>query len=208
MGGKLTVTNLLEALDIWTEALSHNLLVDVLFLDYAKAFDTVPHERLLSQIQYLGIRDNVLSWMRSFLTDNTEIFEVIQKLDMQSGDLQGYLNQLQDWASMMQMLFHPKKCKGVHLGNNNPTRRYTMTMPDGTQHTLEEIDEKDLGVIIDCKLSFSSHVYAQVNKVNKVLGAIRHTFASLDKETCLLYESGEAIPGICFSGVEPKTEER
>ncbi|XP_076037998.1 uncharacterized protein LOC143023364 [Oratosquilla oratoria] len=44
IGWKLTVTNLLEALDIWTEALSHNLPVDVLFLDYAKAFDTVPHE--------------------------------------------------------------------------------------------------------------------------------------------------------------------
>ncbi|XP_076065226.1 uncharacterized protein LOC143039243 [Oratosquilla oratoria] len=66
-----------------------------------------------------------------------------------------------------------------------------MTMLDGAQHMLEEVDEeKDLGIIIDCKLSFSSHVHAQVNKANKVLGAIRHTFASLDKETfCLLFKS-------------------
>ena len=48
--GRSTVTNLLEALNVWTEALMHGLPVDVIFLDYAKAFDTVPHERLLKQV--------------------------------------------------------------------------------------------------------------------------------------------------------------
>lgn len=40
-----TVTNLFEATDIWTEvlSLSHNIPVEVILLDYAKAFDTVPH---------------------------------------------------------------------------------------------------------------------------------------------------------------------
>ena len=41
--GRSTTTNLLEAVNIWSEALSHNVPVDVIFLDYAKAFDTVPH---------------------------------------------------------------------------------------------------------------------------------------------------------------------
>ena len=39
--GRSTTTNLIEAINIWSEALSHNVPVDVIFLDYAKAFDTV-----------------------------------------------------------------------------------------------------------------------------------------------------------------------
>ena len=66
--GKSTITNLLEALDVWTEALSHNLPVDVVFLDYAKAFDMVPHERLLAQIHTLGVKNNLHLWIRNFLT--------------------------------------------------------------------------------------------------------------------------------------------
>ena len=54
--GHSTVTNLLEALNVWTEALMHRHPIDVIYLDYAKAFDTVPHPRLLRQIYSLGIQ--------------------------------------------------------------------------------------------------------------------------------------------------------
>jgi len=66
--GKSTVTNLLEALNVWTESLMHGTPVDILYLDYAKAFDTVPHERLLRQISSFGIKNKALSWVRAFLT--------------------------------------------------------------------------------------------------------------------------------------------
>lgn len=66
-GGRSTVTNLLEALNVWTEALMHGLPVDVIFLDYAKAFDTVPHQRLLSQVSSFGVKDQALGWIKSFL---------------------------------------------------------------------------------------------------------------------------------------------
>ena len=42
--GKSTTTNLLEALNIWTEALNHNIPIDIMLFDYAKAFDNVPHQ--------------------------------------------------------------------------------------------------------------------------------------------------------------------
>ena len=37
--------HLLDAVKIWSEALSYNVPVEVIFLDYAKAFDTVPYIR-------------------------------------------------------------------------------------------------------------------------------------------------------------------
>jgi hypothetical protein len=52
--GKSTVTNLVQALNIWTEALSHGLPVDVIYLDFEKAFDKVPHQRLINQLRSHG----------------------------------------------------------------------------------------------------------------------------------------------------------
>ena len=66
-GGKSTVTNLLEALNIWTEALMHDLPLDVIYLDYAKAFDSVPHQRLLKQLESLGLTNKALKWIAAFL---------------------------------------------------------------------------------------------------------------------------------------------
>ena len=69
---KSTVTNLIEALNVWTEALSHGLPVDIVYLDFEKAFDKVPHERLLSQLYRFGIRGNLLLWIRDYLHERTQ----------------------------------------------------------------------------------------------------------------------------------------
>ena len=63
-----TTTNLQEAVNIWSEALSHNVSVDFIFLDYAKTFDTIPHIRLTNQIETFGISGNLLAWIKAFLT--------------------------------------------------------------------------------------------------------------------------------------------
>ena len=48
----------------------------------------------------------------------------------------------------------------------------------------------DLGITIDNNLKFSKHVVNQVNKANRILGAIRHTFATIDSNNFLpLYKS-------------------
>ena len=46
--------------------------VDVLVLDFSKAFDTVPHQRLLQKLQLLGIHGRIHDWIRSFLTSRLQ----------------------------------------------------------------------------------------------------------------------------------------
>ena len=91
----------------------------------------------------------------------------------------------------MQMKFHPAKCKIMHLGKNNPKANYNMTASDGTHHRLEETEvEKDLGVQVDNKLKFSQHIQTKINKANRVLGCLKHTFKYMNKEIFLmLYKS-------------------
>jgi hypothetical protein len=46
--------------------------IDAMLLDFSKAFDKVPHNRLLLQLDHYGIRGNTLQWIRHFLTDRTQ----------------------------------------------------------------------------------------------------------------------------------------
>ena len=69
---KSTTTNLIEALNIWSEALSHGLPVDIIYLDYEKAFDKVPHHRLILQLTKYGVQGNILNWVQDYLRNRTQ----------------------------------------------------------------------------------------------------------------------------------------
>ena len=63
-----TFTLLLSAIKDWAFCLEKQNSVHCVLLDLAKAFDSVPHCRLLLKLECLGIRGNLLSSFRSFLT--------------------------------------------------------------------------------------------------------------------------------------------
>ena len=69
---KSTVTNLIEVLNIWSESVSHGIPVDVLYLDFEKAFDKVPHNRLIHQLNKFGIKGNTLRWIEDYLKDRSQ----------------------------------------------------------------------------------------------------------------------------------------
>ena len=50
--------------------------VDVAILDFAKAFDTVPHDKLLYKLQHYGISSNIHTWISSFLKGRTQTIVV------------------------------------------------------------------------------------------------------------------------------------
>ena len=45
---------------------------DVILLDFSKAFDKVPHARLLHKLQYYGIHNHTLDWIQDFLHDRSQ----------------------------------------------------------------------------------------------------------------------------------------
>ena len=75
----------------------------------------------------------------------------------------------------------------MRLGNNPTAHDYTMktTVNNQTQrHTLAETEaEKDLGVIVDKKLTFKNHVAQATAKANRILGVMRRTFDHLSDYT-------------------------
>ena len=52
-----------------TEALDNEKDVDIMYLDFCKAFDKIPHKRLLKKIWGYGIRGKLYIWIKEFLNN-------------------------------------------------------------------------------------------------------------------------------------------
>ena len=63
------LTNLLTVLNDWTSALDNGIGTDV---DFQKAFDTVPHCRLIKKLDAYGIKGSLLLWIKDFLSERTQ----------------------------------------------------------------------------------------------------------------------------------------
>ena len=54
------------------KSMNNHKQIDVAILDFAKAFDKVPHMRLLHKLELYGIRDKYKAWIKNFLTNRTQ----------------------------------------------------------------------------------------------------------------------------------------
>ena len=61
--GKSCLTNLLEFFEKVTDALDKGKPFDCIYLDFAKAFDNVPHFRLIKKLKTHGVDGNVAKWI-------------------------------------------------------------------------------------------------------------------------------------------------
>ncbi|BHF85091.1 hypothetical protein SprV_1002824900 [Sparganum proliferum] len=71
--GRSCTTNLLRSLQSWTRALDDRHEVHIAFIDFQKAFDTVPHQRLLHKLKKIGIGGNFLKWIENFLLGRHQV---------------------------------------------------------------------------------------------------------------------------------------
>ena len=67
--GRSCLTQLLKHFDNILLNLQKGDDSDVIYLDYAKAFDKVDHEILLNKLSSYGIKGNFYDWIKDFLTD-------------------------------------------------------------------------------------------------------------------------------------------
>ena len=70
------ISNLLICMEMWTEMIERGLPIDVIYTDFAKAFDRVPHQRLLRKMKDIGITGDILAWVESFLSGRKQCVQV------------------------------------------------------------------------------------------------------------------------------------
>ena len=87
------------------------------------------------------------------------------------------LNELEEWSDRWLLRFHPDKCKHMHVGKQTETiHKYSLNNKE--LETIEE--EKDIGVTVDNKLTFESHLNLKVNKATRIFAMLRRTFKYID----------------------------
>ncbi len=144
---KNCTTNLLESIDMITNHLSKGEPVDVLYTDFQKAFDTVPHQRLLQKLKSYGIGEKLMKWMESYLRTRKQrvvMGDVVSKwIDVVSGVPQGsvlgpllfliYINDLPEVISNVSKLYADDN-KIMAVVNNTEDR-------DNFQNDINSLNE-------------------------------------------------------------------
>ena len=116
--GSSCTSQLLQSLDDVTSAVDQGQLIDVVYLDFKKAFNSVPHVRLLGKLSALGIKGTLNDWICSFLCDCKELVVVdgckSSPKEMISGVPKGrclgpllfisYVNDIDDWVTSSSVL--------------------------------------------------------------------------------------------------------
>ena len=66
------LTNLLCFLEEITKWVDDGSPVDVIYLDFQKAFDKVPHQRLILKLKSHGMGNSIINWIEQWLTDRRQ----------------------------------------------------------------------------------------------------------------------------------------
>jgi ribonuclease P/MRP protein subunit RPP40 len=67
-----TIAQLLQCTRDWNLSLSNKLQTDIAYLDFAKAFDSCSHPKLLYKLHYYGIDGLTFLWIKDFLNMRTQ----------------------------------------------------------------------------------------------------------------------------------------
>jgi hypothetical protein len=72
INGRSSTLQLLKVMDEWTAALDEGNSINCIYMDFMKAFDTVPHRRMLSKLRSFGFTETMVKWVESFITGRTQ----------------------------------------------------------------------------------------------------------------------------------------
>ncbi|GAB0179989.1 mitochondrial enolase superfamily member 1 [Grus japonensis] len=125
----------------------------------------------------------------SQFADNTRLGGVANTTEG-CATIQRDLDRLEKWVEKNKMKFNKGKCRALHIGRNNTKHQYRL----GVDLLGSSAAEKDLGVLMDNKLSMSQQCALVAKKANGILGCIKRSVASRSRQVILPLYSAMVRP--------------
>jgi len=116
----------------------------------------------------------------SKFADDTKLGGVVDTLEGCAA-IKRDLDSLKSWAQMNLMKFNKGKCRVLHPGRNNPRHQYRL----GADLLESSSVERDLGMLVDDKLTVSQQCALVTGKADGILGCIKKSMASRLREVLL-----------------------
>ncbi|XP_072021445.1 uncharacterized protein [Amphiura filiformis] len=187
-------TQLLTTVDDIAKSIEKGKQIDAILLDFSKAFDRVPHQRLLLKLRHYGITGHIYNWISGFLTSRSQkvVLEgecsTSAEVLSDAASLQSDLDALCRWESEWEMKFNSDKCFVMHMTTKknpaiHPYEINGRPLQTTTNHPY-------LGLIFSSDCTWSSHINKITTNAKQTTGIIRRNFKSCSRNVkSRLYQS-------------------
>ena len=160
----------LNWIEAWLSGRQQRVLLNGTKSEWKDVLSGVPQGSVLGPLLFLifvnTIENDISSKVLKF-ADDLKIFRVMEG-EHDRDVFQSDLDKLLRWSEIWQMHFNFSKCKIMHLGRVKNANAYKLSGEE-----LEQINmEKDLGVLVNSKLSSSDQVIQARKRALGMLGAI------------------------------------
>ena len=113
------VTQLIALMEDLSFAIDNQKQVDIILLDFSKAFDSVPHQRLLKKLLHYGINNNIYNWIETWLTRRSQTV-VLNGISSDSVPVQSGVSQ----GTVLGLLMFLLCINGIYNNIHSPLRLF------------------------------------------------------------------------------------